>query len=119
MLPANAAVLLPNIILTPYVPVPETNGEEWDRLEAATGIDALLELVMHGEYNGLDAVSRKRGGLDLRAAAVGVFEVRSTASNSSLSLIRVLEFPSRGSCQGGYRCWNGPSRRCRHVLFCS
>ncbi|ETW74646.1 hypothetical protein HETIRDRAFT_423326 [Heterobasidion irregulare TC 32-1] len=74
LLPANAAVLLPNIMLNPYVPVPETNGEEWDRLEPATGIDALLELVMHGEYNGLDAVSRKRDGLDLRAAAVGVFE---------------------------------------------
>ncbi|KAI9457538.1 p115 like vesicle tethering protein [Russula earlei] len=32
-----------------------TNGEEWDRLEAATGIDALLELIMHGEYNGQDS----------------------------------------------------------------
>ena len=57
------------------MPVPETNGEEWDRLEAATGIDALLELIMHGEYNGQDAVLRKKESVDLRATAVGVFEV--------------------------------------------
>lgn len=57
------------------MPVPETNGEEWDRLEAATGIDALLELIMHGEYNGQDAVRRQKESVDLRATAVGVFEV--------------------------------------------
>ncbi|THH16564.1 hypothetical protein EW146_g4110 [Bondarzewia mesenterica] len=74
LLPESAVPILPDLILTPYVPVPETNGEEWDRLEAATGIDALLELIMHGEYNGMDAGRRKKDGLDLRAAAVGVFE---------------------------------------------
>ena len=63
------------MVLTPYMPVPETNGEEWDRLEAATGIDALLELIMHGEYNGQDAVRRQKESVDLRATAVGVFEV--------------------------------------------
>ena len=63
------------MILTPYMPVPDTNGEEWDRLEAATGIDALLELIMHGEYNGQDAARRKKESVDLRATAVGVFEV--------------------------------------------
>ena len=57
------------------MPVPETNGEEWDRLEAATGIDALLELIMHGEYNGQDAVRRQKESVNLRATAVGVFEV--------------------------------------------
>jgi len=57
------------------MPVPETNGEEWDRLEAATGIDALLELIMHGEYNGQSAVRRQKESVDLRATAVGVFEV--------------------------------------------
>lgn len=61
--------------MTPYMPVPDTNGEEWDRLEAATGIDALLELIMHGEYNGQDAVRRQKESVDLRATAVGVFEV--------------------------------------------
>ncbi|KAI0048589.1 hypothetical protein FA95DRAFT_1654923 [Auriscalpium vulgare] len=74
LLPASAAVLLPDMVLSPYMPVPETNGEEWDRLEEATGIDALLELIMHGEYNGLDATRRQKEGMDLRGNAVGVFE---------------------------------------------
>ncbi|KAH9174436.1 p115 like vesicle tethering protein [Lactarius sanguifluus] len=74
LLPPAAAPLLPDLILTPYMPVPETNGEEWDRLEAATGIDALLELIMHGEYNGQGAVRRQKESVDLRATAVGVFE---------------------------------------------
>ncbi|KAI9441770.1 p115 like vesicle tethering protein [Lactarius indigo] len=68
-LPPAAAPLLPDLILTPYMPVPETNGEEWDRLEAATGIDALLELIMHGEYNGQGAVRRQKESVDLRATA--------------------------------------------------
>jgi len=68
-------MLLPDMIVTPYMPVPETNGEEWDRLEAATGIDALLELIMHGEYNGLGAMKRHKDGMELRAASVAVFEV--------------------------------------------
>ncbi|KAH9975184.1 p115 like vesicle tethering protein [Russula compacta] len=74
LLPPAAAPLLPDMVLTPYMPVPDTNGEEWDRLEAATGIDALLELIMHGEYNGQDAARRQRDSVDLRATAVGVFE---------------------------------------------
>lgn len=57
------------------MPVPDTNGEEWDRLEAATGIDALLELIMNGEYNGLNAVRRQKASIDLRATSVSVFEV--------------------------------------------
>jgi hypothetical protein len=63
------------MILTPWMPVPGTNGEEWDRLEAVTGIDALLELIMQGEYNGQDALRRQKESVDLRATAVGVFEV--------------------------------------------
>jgi hypothetical protein len=63
------------MILMPYMPVPDTGGEEWDRLEAATGIDALLELIMHGEYNGQDSVRRQKASVDLRATAVSVFEV--------------------------------------------
>ena len=63
------------MVLTSHMPVPETNGEEWDRLEAAASIDALLELIMHGEYNELDAARRQKERVDLRATAVGVFEV--------------------------------------------
>lgn len=66
---------LSELILTPYMPVPETNGEEWDRLEPASALDALVELVLHGEYNGLDSAKRIKDGLELRAAASIVFEV--------------------------------------------
>jgi hypothetical protein len=58
------------------MPVPETNGEEWDRLEPASALDALVELVLHGEYNGLDSVKRLKDGLELRATASILFEVR-------------------------------------------
>ena len=57
------------------MPVPETNGEEWDRLEPASALDVLVELVIHGEYNGLERAKRTKDGLELRTAAVGVFEV--------------------------------------------
>ncbi|KAK7052866.1 Vesicle-mediated ER to Golgi transport protein [Paramarasmius palmivorus] len=73
-LPSNLNFPLAEFILTPYMPVPETNGEEWDRLEAATALDALVELALHGEYNGLDSGKRAIAGLELRVAAVNVFE---------------------------------------------
>ena len=61
--------------MTPYVPVPETNGEEWDRLESASALDALVELTIHGEYNGLGVGSGTKHNLELRTAAAAVFEV--------------------------------------------
>jgi len=62
-------------LVTPYIPVPETNGEEWDRLEPASALDTLVELALHGEYNGLSSEKRFKDELDLRAAAAVVFEV--------------------------------------------
>uniref|UniRef100_A0A0W0GDD6 General vesicular transport factor p115 n=1 Tax=Moniliophthora roreri TaxID=221103 RepID=A0A0W0GDD6_MONRR len=73
-LPSNLNFPLPEFTLTPYMPVPETNGEEWDRLETATALDALVELALHGEYNGSDSGKRTISGLELRVAAVNVFE---------------------------------------------
>ena len=55
--------------------MPDTNGEEWDRLEPASALDVLVELALHGEYNGVDGEKRLKEGLELRAAAVAVFEV--------------------------------------------
>lgn len=55
--------------------MPETNGEEWDRLESASALDALVELTVHGEYNGLSAGSRAKQNLELRTVAAAVFEV--------------------------------------------
>jgi len=77
LLPTNINFPFSEISLTPYVPVPETNGEEWDRLELASALDALVELAIHGEYNGLDAGKKSKESLELRSAAGAVFEVHS------------------------------------------
>ncbi|KAF9012594.1 p115 like vesicle tethering protein [Cyathus striatus] len=74
LLPSNISFPLSEITLTPYMPVPETNGEEWDRLEPASALDALVELAIHGEYNGMDGGKRSKEGLELRSAAATVFE---------------------------------------------
>lgn len=70
------------MIITPYIPVPETNGEEWDRLEPASALDALVELVLHGEFNGVLGAKRTRDSLELRGAALGVFQVGSWPGSS-------------------------------------
>ncbi|KAJ7198467.1 p115 like vesicle tethering protein [Mycena pura] len=75
LLPSNLNFPLSELVLTPYTPVPDSNGEEWDRLEPASALDVLVELALHGEYNsGMDSEKRLKDGLELRAAVVGVFE---------------------------------------------
>ncbi|KAL1945484.1 hypothetical protein VTO73DRAFT_2335 [Trametes versicolor] len=76
LVPSNLSALpLAELVVTPYVPVPDTNGEEWDRLEPASALDALVELVLHGEYNGIiDGERRTKEGMELRGAAVAVFQ---------------------------------------------
>ncbi|KAF5326594.1 hypothetical protein D9611_000259 [Ephemerocybe angulata] len=74
LLPPNINFSLSDITLTPYMPVPETNGEEWDRLEPASALDALIELTLNGEYNGIDGAKRSKEGLELRTSAAAVFE---------------------------------------------
>lgn len=64
--------------MTPYVPVPETDGEEWDRLEPASALDVLVELALHGEYSGQVMAKRTKDTLELRTTAVNVFEVLRT-----------------------------------------
>jgi hypothetical protein len=73
-----AAPVFPTAVLTPYQPVPDTNGEEWDRLEPITALDALVNNALEGEYGGINEVeeSRKREAMELRALSLGVFEVR-------------------------------------------
>lgn len=89
LLPSTINFPLSEITLTPYMPVPETNGEEWDRLEPASALDALVELALNGEYNGLENAKRSKDGLELRAAAAVVFEVGSSES-LKLSLLTKL-----------------------------
>ena len=75
LLPTNTKFPFSEIYVTPYVPVPETNGEEWDRLESASALDVLVELTIQGEYNGLGDGSRTKHSLELRTVAAAVFEV--------------------------------------------
>lgn len=79
------------------MPVPETNGEEWDRLEPASALDALVELVLHGEYNGLYSAKRSRDGMELRSAALGVFQV--CTSMIKLPVINNIGPRGRTSCR--------------------
>ncbi|KAG6382152.1 hypothetical protein JVT61DRAFT_797 [Boletus reticuloceps] len=74
LLPSNLAFPLSEVVLTPYMPVPETNGEEWDRLEPASALDVLVELALHGEYNGMYGDRLLKDALELRSAALNVFD---------------------------------------------
>ncbi|KAG1865027.1 p115 like vesicle tethering protein [Suillus subalutaceus] len=74
LLPSTLTLPLSEVILIPYMPVPETHGEEWDRLEPASALDALVELALHGEYNGLYSDGRTKEGLELGSAAVIAFD---------------------------------------------
>ncbi|KZV96729.1 hypothetical protein EXIGLDRAFT_670845 [Exidia glandulosa HHB12029] len=60
--------------ITPYVPVPETNGEEWDRLEARSALDVIVDIAINGEYSGTMPGPLDATNLGLRSAAVSVFE---------------------------------------------
>ena len=79
------------------MPVPETNGEEWDRLEPASALDVLVELALHGEYNGLYGDRRLKDALELRGAAVNIFDVSVPLSFSHSRFKLPQEFcPQRG-----------------------
>lgn len=66
-----------NRIITPYVPVPETNGEEWDRLDPVRGIDLLVSTALEGEYGGIGVTpTLSRDSIELRSTALTVFNVK-------------------------------------------
>lgn len=115
LLPSNLAFPLSDVILTPYMPVPETNGEEWDRLEPAAALDVLVELALHGEYNGLYGNRRLKDDLELRGAALNIFGV----SPPSRSLPRRFKHPQELCSQRGDQASDhsrhAPSRRCAPV----
>jgi intracellular protein transport protein USO1 len=49
-LPSNPTSQLATLVLTPYAPVPNSNGEEWDRLEHTSALSALVDLVLDGMF---------------------------------------------------------------------
>lgn len=72
----------------PYAPVPETNGEEWDRLEPIQGIDLLVSTILDGEYGGVASTTGGLGkeDMELRAVALTAFEVWPSLSLTTSSL---------------------------------
>lgn len=66
--------------MTAYIPVPESNGEEWDRLPEESALSALVGVALEGEYpsvNGTpDGVRKEAEALQIRAVAANLFEVR-------------------------------------------
>ncbi|KZT32203.1 hypothetical protein SISSUDRAFT_569242 [Sistotremastrum suecicum HHB10207 ss-3] len=75
-LPTTASAQLATLVITPYAPVPESNGDEWDRLDHTSALSAVVDLALEGEYGGIGQVpdSRPKVALELRAAAAATFE---------------------------------------------
>ena len=107
--------------VTPYVPVPDTNGEEWDRLEPASALDALVELILHGEYNNIiDGERRTKDGMELRGAALSIFQVLAPESLVGETLLKHaihLEFRAQRRNIRGHRAGHG--RTARSVFTCA
>jgi intracellular protein transport protein USO1 len=66
-------------LVTAYIPVPDTNGEEWDKLPEETALSALIGVALDGEYTGVvgapSQTQRDWEALELRVAAASLFEV--------------------------------------------
>ncbi|KAI0090824.1 p115 like vesicle tethering protein [Irpex rosettiformis] len=98
LLPVNLTFPLPSLSVIPYIPVPDTNGEEWDRLESASALDVLVELILNGEYNGLHGAKRTRDDLELRGAALSVFQNFVQKADVKEAILQAM-LPPEGSNQ--------------------
>jgi hypothetical protein len=65
--------------VTVYIPVPDSNGEEWDRLVEESALSALVGIALEGEYGGImgtpEGARKEAEALQIRAVAASVFEV--------------------------------------------
>jgi hypothetical protein len=76
--------------------VPDTNGEEWDRLDPCRGIDLLVSTAIEGEYGGLGvAAPTNKETMELRGIALSTFDVRLKSRDMTM-----LKCASPGICQG-------------------
>ncbi|KAG8788388.1 hypothetical protein FRC15_004668 [Serendipita sp. 397] len=72
----------------PYVPVPESNGDEWDRLEPRRGIDLLVSTALDGEYGGIGVMTpTARDTMGLRATLKAAEEDEEDPPSSLLQLL--------------------------------
>lgn len=68
--------------VTVYIPVPESNGEEWDRLPEESALAALVGVALEGEYTGVAGLpspgsgSKELESFQIRTTAANVLEVR-------------------------------------------
>ncbi|CAE6417937.1 hypothetical protein ACGC1H_005127 [Rhizoctonia solani] len=105
-LKTQALLALPNrpnlaVHITPYLPVPGSNGEEWDRLPEQEALGALVGVALDGEYGGVlvatedDAdVGLGKEELELRWAALSVFDNLVTNDQTArLALVASLAPP--------------------------
>ncbi|KAG8903196.1 hypothetical protein FRB99_003608 [Tulasnella sp. 403] len=88
-----------NLIMC-YIPVPETNGEEWDRLPPEPAIGVLVAYALDGDYGIPGAVEvvgpdARREALELRAAALSTFEAFVTNDlNARLFILGEMATPA-------------------------
>ena len=64
-------------LLTSYIPVPDTNGEEWDRLPEETALSAIIGIALDGEYGSITGAMsppKDTEAIELRTAAASLFE---------------------------------------------
>lgn len=77
-------------IVTVYVPVPESNGEEWDRLPEESALSALVGIALEGECAGVTGTSeggrKEAEALQIRAVAANVFEVGAISCHTAATL---------------------------------
>ncbi|KAL5531786.1 USO1 [Sanghuangporus sanghuang] len=93
LLPANLTFPLISHMVTPYLPVPDTNGEEWDRLEPIVALDALIDLIVLGEYGGnVEGETRQKAkeSLLLRTAGATAFENYTRKEELRLMILQAM-----------------------------
>ncbi|KAG8862622.1 hypothetical protein FRB96_001181 [Tulasnella sp. 330] len=88
-------------LITCYIPVPETNGEEWDRLAAEPAVGVLVAYALDGDFGMAGATPEpvgpqaRREALELRAAALSTFVAFVTTDlNARLFILGEMASPT-------------------------
>ena len=75
------------------MPVPDTGGEEWDRLPEETALGALIGLALDGEYGDVHGIPgvlpREADALSLRVTAASLLDVSYQPLRQNVGLLIV------------------------------